>query len=444
MPSLESKCKKNYRPSKCPLNPQEEYSGLSTNIPDSTRVHASILLLNPSSKLWYLCRVFDQQGSGKVTLTPQRLQILNEAKSTIYRWLKKGQELGLFRRYCWEGNTLKIILGGLFRICKLAKISAWGTTAKDIPLNKILTGNGRRAIATALTIQDWQERSRYTAKNQLNSLERKCFNIPAVADVFDCQTSPKLTSGGIRGVVHVSNKRVFVGRRFIPFGVTQARISDELNSQPNSCGVSVRTVQRHVEQLGVNHKQIMQAKPEYKEIAHRIKQGATHWQCRSDSDISFTWSDKPDQIILHEPNGDSSSRKSSGHQIKLDQMCRYSDAYWRYRCNLYSLDFELTSMRTTRYWWKKYLKSASEVAPETTEVSFSPQTPVLEQSPPIDAEGRLGGGQNKSDKNENPQNPDSEQNSFAPGGSEWEKIRAMLKAKQDQRKQERWNRLTSI
>jgi hypothetical protein len=377
-------------------------------------------------------------------LSPQHLEVLNEKKSTIYRWLKEGKELGLFRRYSWAGNTLTIILGSLWRACKKAGIKNWGTTANYVPLTEILKNNGRRATATALTIQDWQERSYYAAKNQLNPLERKCFDIPNFPEMLDSQTSPKLTSGGTRGVVHVGKKRIFVGRSFIPFGVSQKRISDELNAQPASCGVSVRTVQRHVERLEVKHRQLMQARREYREIAHRIKQGATSWQCKSDADISFTWGSQPDEIILHERNGKSSARREGGHTIRLDQLCNYSNTHWRYRCNLYLLEYELTSMRATRYQWKKRQTSAKIEPVENSPAVVTPQPPQMLESPNLHAKGRELGGQNKSVKNENPQEVDTASNAFAPGGSEWEKTRAMLLAKQAERRQKRWDRLNSI
>nr|pir hypothetical protein (replication origin region) - Fremyella diplosiphon pFdA plasmid [Plasmid pFdA] len=367
-----------------------------------TRLHASILLLTPASKLWYLCRALDLSGRGYVVLSPQNLELLQEKKSTIYRWLKDGKDLGLFRCYSWAGNTLKISLGSLWRACKKARIKNWGTVANNIPLEEILKNNGRRTVATAMTIQDWQERSRYAAKNQLNPLERKCFEIPATADVLTPQTSPKLTSGGTTGVLHVGEKRIFVGRSFIPFGVSQKRISNELNSQPASCGVSVRTVQRHVERLEVKHRQLMQARREYREIAHRIKQGATSWQCKSDADISFTWGNQPDEIVLHERNGKSSARREGGHTIKLDQLCNYSNTHWRYRCNLYLLSYELTSMRTTRYQWKKRGLNVKIAPVENCPSEISPQTPEMLESPKLHAEGRGLGGQNKSVKNENP------------------------------------------
>lgn len=414
------------------------------NLVLQTRLHASILLLTPASKLWYLCRALDQDGQGHVVLSPQQLEILEEKKSTIYRWLKEGKELGLFRRASFTGNTLKIILGSLWRTCKKARIKNWGAVADNVPLAEILKNNGRRATATAITIQDWQERSRHAAKNQLNALERKCFDIPATADVLNSQTSPKLTSGGIRGVLHVGEKRVFVGRSFIPFGVSQKRISSELNAQPASCGVSVRTVQRHVERLEVKHRQIMQARREYREIAHRIKQGATSWQCKSDADISFTWGSQPDEIVLHERNGNSSARRQGGHTIKLDQLCNYSNTHWRYRCNLYLLKYELTSMRATRYQWKKRGLNVKIEPVENSPVIVSPQTPQMLESPKPHDLGRGLGGQNKSVKNENPQKVDTVSNAFAPGGSEWEKTRAMLLAKQAERKQKRWDRLNSI
>lgn len=411
------------------------------------RVHQAILLLHPCAKLWYFCRGLDKKNEGKVILTPQRLQLLSESKSTIYRWLQAGKELGLFRRAWWTGNTLNVILGGLTKACKRSQIKQWGATADEVTLAELLEPNGRRRIASAIATQDLQERSRYAARRQLNQLERKCFEIPTVDQLLNSQTSPQLNSGGTRGVVHLGDSRLFVGRSFIPFGVSQKRVCETLNSQPASCGVSRWTLRRHLNQLGVRSRQVVQAKPEYREITNVIKLGGTSWTCKSDADISFRWTSEPEFILLSEPNGNSSARRDGGHQLHLDRICRYYGANWVYRCNLYNLSYSLTSMKATRRQWKREQLRAPQVPVENSpELALTPLDPPMSESPELHAKGRGSGGQNKGSKNDNPQNVETEQVSANKEEipSCWHEMKAKLLQQQQQRKQAKQKSLESL
>jgi hypothetical protein len=411
------------------------------------RVHRAVLLLHPCSKLWYFSRALDKQAEGKIILIPQQLQLLNESKSTIYRWLREGRELGLFRRYSWQGNTLKLILGGLKKACKRSQITKWGTAADEVPLSELLQPNGRRMIASAITTQDLQERSRYAARKQLNKLERRCFEIPTAEQLLNSQTSPKLDSGGIRGVVHLGNSRLFVGRSFIPFGVSQNRVCETLNSEPHSCGVSRWTLRRHLDKLGVKSRQVVQARREYHEITNVINLGGTSWTCKSDADISFRWTNEPDKIILNEPNGNSSARREGGHRLKLDRLFRYFGTSWMYRCNLYSLNYKLTSMKVTRWQWKREQLRAPQVAVENSLIETrSPLDPPLNETPEASGLRRASGGQNKGCKNDNSQNVELESTSANTDEipAVWYETKARLLQKQQERKQAKIKSLESL
>ena len=445
-------------PSHCPLNSQEDHSALKTNLPYIdlnlgtpqknsevlyVRVHQSLLLRHPSSKLWYFCRGLDRQGEGKIVLAPQQLARLKESKSTIYRWLREGRELGLFTCYWWQGNTLKVILGGLFKSCIKSQVTSWGAAAV-VPLEQLLEGNGRRKIAIAIATQDLQERSRYAAKSQLNRLERRCFDVPTVDQLLNPPTSRKLDGGGPRGVVHLGNSRLFVGRSFIPFGVSQSRVCEGLNSQPTSCGVSRWTLRRQLDKLSVTKRQITQAKPEYKEVSNVIGLGGASWMCKSDADVSFRYVDTG-VILLNEPNGKSSSRREGGHRLDTDRLSRrYFGAVWLYRCNLYNLSYSLTSMKTTRRNWKRSQAAATQQQPVENSVStFTPQTPLREEMPAACSEGSAAGDHIKGSKNDNPQ-PESVSANSEEKPSCWYEAKAKLLQQQQERKQAKLKSLESL
>lgn len=413
----------------------------ATSIPFAkVRVHQSLLLLHPCSKLWYFCRGLDRQCEGKIVLSQNQWQLLGVAKSTICRWLREGKELGLFRRAWWCGNTLRIILGGLIKACIKSQVKSWGTAAV-VPLEELLSGK-RRAIAIAIATQDLQERSRYAAKSQLNSLERRCFDIPTVEQLLNPQTSQKLDDGGTRGVVHLGNSRLFVGRSFIPIGVSQSRVCEVLNSQPTSCGVSRWTLRRQLDKLSVTKRQITQAKPEYKEISNVIALGAASWMCKSDADISFRYVDTG-IILLNEPNGKSSSRREGGHRLPTDRLSRYFGAAWLYRCNLYNLSYTLTSMKATRRNWKRSQAAATQQQPVENSVSaLTPLDPPQDIMPAACSLGSAAGDHIKRSKNDNPQTESVSANSSEIPDC-WHEVKAKLLRQQQELKEAKLKSLES-
>lgn len=344
-------------------------------------------------------------------MTPDRWGLLEESRSTIYRWLREGRELGFFQRYWWQGNTLKIRLGGRDTICREQGIKNWGATADDVPLEQLLQGNGRRMIASAITTQDLQQRSHYSARHQLNKLERICFDIPTASQLLgDAPTSPNSASGGASGVIHKGDERLFVDRRFVPFGVSQKHICEVLNSEPTSCGVSRWTLRRHLDRLEVEKRQLVQAKPEYREIHDQLRKGVTRHECESDAHIFIIPTERGGIITIDEPNGRSSARREGGHQVDVNRFTRYFGAVWLYRCNLYDLDYELTSMKFSRQKFKEEMKNLTPtVVVENFALDKTPQTPLEEVTVPIAPEGGMGTDENKRCKNDNSVNQDTEQ-----------------------------------
>ncbi|OKH16832.1 hypothetical protein FACHB389_35300 [Nostoc calcicola FACHB-389] len=411
-------------------------------------MHSALLATHPCSKLWYFLRALDRNNRGWVEVETEQLQPLNASTATIYRWLDQGKQRGFFWFYSWSNNKLRVRLGGLTRVCKFLKIQSWGVTA-EIPLAMLLAQNGRRVVATAITTQDLQERSRYAADKERSRLEQHCFKLPTADQLLNQdQTSQQMIqTGGIRGLVHRGQRRIFVNRRFVPFGASHKGIAYALNNEINSCGFSRWTLQRHLNKLEVNKRQIMQAKPEYKEIQTRINQGASSWDCKSDSDIYFRFVDT-NVIVINEPNGDSSARRPGGNKLNLNQMQQYQGTTWVPRPNIYDLKFELTSMKHTRYLWKQALtkekRASAAIAVKPVENSNSPLDPPQEERPQLAPLGSAAGGQNKSSNFENSEKTDCEPIAEDLGRQTWLDAGAKLKALVEAQKRARLERLNNL
>lgn len=374
---------------------------MSKNLLDQpVRIHKSLLLRHPAAKLWYLCRAADQGGRGRVELSPEELALIKVSKSTLYRWLREGREIALFRISEFRPDgSLYVSLGGLQKACLESGMQSWGAVT-TVPLREVLEGF-MRALASAIQTQDLQEKSRYAAGHSLNDLERRHFKIPT-ADTILNLASPKMASGAVPGLIHVGADKIFVGRSFIPFGVSQERISAELNAEANSCGVCPRTLRNHLKRLGIERRQLVQAKPEYKELVTALKWHSPGYKAKGD-DISFQR--EGDCLRLHEPNGKSSARRPEGHLLLPERFFRFGGTDWIYRCNLYELDYELTSMKRSRHEYKRLLRIKPPGEPvENSAPSKSPQTPLKEVMPSDRPAGATLGNQNKEEKNDNAQN----------------------------------------
>lgn len=327
----------------------------------------SQLMRFPWVRLWYYLRAIDMIGwrrsdgspqiyfSGLVRISFQETkQILNCAGSTLYQWLREAREAGAIYKYQCEGDRLRIRLGGLFNVCRTLGIKKWGAVAV-LPLGEVL--ENCREIATAITVQQLQEQSRYAARKSLLKSESKVFTMPVASDVVQrgkktASHKPVRGATNIPFLLHVGAKRAFVSKGFIPFGVSQVAVAAELN-------ISDRTVRRHLASSEVESLQLVQAKHAYRFIKAGVELNLNN--CLIEPGISFELTDR--SIILHEPNGLSSSKRKGGHSIPLtntlsgecDRFFNYYGQTWIYRCNLYSLSYEFNSMKFARRKYKKSL-----------------------------------------------------------------------------------------
>ena len=107
----------------------------------------------------------------------------------------------------------------------------------------------------------------------------------------------------------------------------------------------MRSVRRHLKQIGVEKRQLVQAKHAYK-----LMKEAIYWEageCYAEPRIWYE--EKRDgSLRLYEPNGITSSFREEGHQMTRERLFNYRGRTWIYRCNIYDLDYTSRSMRAAR------------------------------------------------------------------------------------------------
>ena len=319
------------------------------------RTHGQLMRL-PWARLWYCLRAIDSPGSGlvKVVSFSQIKRLIGCASSTLYQWLREAKEVGAIYEYKRTGDRLRIRLGGLFNVCRTLGLENWGATAV-LPLGQVLTQC--RQLATAIVTQQLQEQSRYAARKSLNKAEKKVFTMPSALDVIqagkNASHEPARGATKIPYLLHVGEKRAFVSKGFIPFGVSQGAIASEL-------AISDRTVRRHLSDLEVTSRQLVQAKDAYRYIKAGIQLDYDY--CLGEPGIYYEQGVR--EIILHEPNGLTSSKRKGGHHIPMtgnnlhpecDRFFSYYGKVWIYRCNLYALTHDLKRMRVARKYYRRSL-----------------------------------------------------------------------------------------
>ena len=267
------------------------------------RTHGQLMRL-PWARLWYCLRAIDIPGSGliKVVSFSQIKRLIGCAGSTLYQWLREAKEVGAIYEYKRKGDRLRIRLGGLFNVCRTLGLENWGATAV-LPLGQVLTQC--RQLATAIVTQQLQGQSRYAAHKSLNQAEKKVFTVPSALDVIqagkNASHEPARGATKIPYLLHVGEKRAFVSKGFIPFGVSQGAVASEL-------AISDRSVRRHLSDLEVTSRQLVQAKDAYRYIKAGIQLDYDY--CLGEPGIYYKQGDS--EIILHEPNGLTNSKRRGG------------------------------------------------------------------------------------------------------------------------------------
>lgn len=325
----------------------------------TVRIHSRIIETGRSwVRLWYLLRALDILGSGHIKISVGDIcQFLAAAKSTAYQWLREGKEAGAFRRYKIQRGILRTHLGGLSFLSKKLKfhsengtgIAPWGITA-EVPLHQILSLVELRAAATLATAQRLQELSRFAAWKSLPANTRKTYKLPQ-PDAFFCeadQLSDNTPPGSMPCLLHISRRRIFVSKGFVPYGTTQESIARERN-------LSDRTVRRHLD--GQERRQIIQAKSVYSLVRQALDY-TLDFESDDGTKVNFPDSLKFGEGILTERPG--AVGKEYYSRIRAGRVFRYADKDWIYRCNLYKPVFALKTMQYRKREFKIALAEQEE------------------------------------------------------------------------------------
>jgi hypothetical protein len=350
--------------SKRPMH-QEGYSALKTNVPlfvlieltkaeiilnaFTLRVHVGIGRYT-WARLWYLCRGLDIWGRGYAELPVELCcSVLGVSRQTLYRWLKDGKTAGAFRKGNIRRGVLRIYLGGLHKVCFKLGLTDW---AGVVDVRLVDVNQNIRPLVTGACTQDLQSKSHYAAVTNLKKRERAFFAPPKADAIVQSKkvSSLKSDEGQVLFLLHVGQKRAFVSRSFVPFGASQRSIGSKL-------GISDRTVRRHLNALGLDRRQLMQAKGEYKRVQEAMKHQADFFQAADDM---YLVSCGNEWELQEKSRGGKEWHKS---YVTPESFCNYYDKTWIYRCNLYEERYTLTSMKRSRDIFKQSQKQSQSTKP---------------------------------------------------------------------------------
>lgn len=346
----------------------------------SVRIHSRIVEKGNSwARLWYLLRGFDRKGSGYLRLPIVTIShLLGAASSSIYQWLREGKKEGAFRWWKVQRGNLRVALGGLFPVCrslglspdskKRLGIAPWGVTA-EVGLHQILDLKSLRAAATVATAQRLQQLSRFSAWRNLSAQARKTIRLPQPDDFFQGmqtgQFSDDSASGNLpRCCIHIGRRRAWVSKGFIPFGTNQKAIARER-------GMCDRTIQRHLNLMGIDRRQIVQSKADYKLAANVINHDAGSVSIADD----FSLYSRGDDYYLTERSGNigelhTHKVASVGFTAIHSRFFQYGSKpkIWLYRTNIYRPSVKLCTMSAARTNYRR--ENVLQKSPAPGDVTF--------------------------------------------------------------------------
>lgn len=325
----------------------------------SVRIH-SLIARKPWARLWYLCRGLDKTGSGHLVIPiPVIEAFLDCSEKTIYRWLQDGKRVGAFRSYRSRKGMLQIYLGSLFRVCVKLNRKKWGVVG-ECPLSDV---NAHiRATTTGIVTQQLQQKSRYAADHKLKPDYRKHFGTIHPDSLLKNvgQSSLKPVVGEVPRVLHINEKRIFVSKNFTAFGTSQATIASELDIKPV-------TVQRHHAQLGTTRRQLCQKKGEYTHIKQALEYDSNDYQAldpAGSGKYTLGFKITGDQALFNDGVPLGAKKKTpnryvtsaDGLERRLFTTGKKRKTTWLAKCNVYSEEFTLTTMKAAQRKFRRELQ----------------------------------------------------------------------------------------
>lgn len=317
----------------------------------AVRVHTRISR-EPWARLWYLCRALDSDGSGHLVLPlPVAQTFLNCSEKSIYRWIAQAKKVGAFRTY--KVKTGEIWLGSMFVVCQNMNLKYWGAVGVA-SLGQVLTQ--LRSLTTGIVTQKFQQRSRYAANSKLKPEYRKSYGAPHPNELVKDteQSSLKSDTGEVPCVLHISSSRVFVSKNFTHYGTSQHAISCEL-------GIHTRTVRRHQRALGMERRQLCQAKIEYHQLNLALEKESSECWAFTGTKTDIGYKVMGDVVAFSDgiPLG-AKKKQVNSYQIDAEgfngRFFKVGDKIFMNRCNIYREVFNLAAMTAARRKYRARIK----------------------------------------------------------------------------------------
>jgi len=339
----------------------------------TVRIHTGLIVKYQSwTKLWYFLRGVDRasSGFGSIRLT-DLCYWLGAAPSTVRQWFREGKAAGAFRFWAERRGIVTISIGSPAAVCLGLKLfknksfysirRAWGEVSEI----SIFELDRLRAHATAVTVQSLQNHSHFAAKIQA-AQDPDNLRVPTPADMFEAAGRASLNPNGRALLPFISKftpSRIWVSKSFRAFGVSQKSVA-------SARGFCDRTVRNHLSVLGVESKQIVQAKGVYRQVAQAIESGAQYRSWGEGKDeitlVGYVtgWNRETDQPVLKHKlsEGLEGEFPEGGIETPRSRFFPAMGKWWMYRCSLYNLNYPLHSMEAARnrwfdqYYWQTYYK----------------------------------------------------------------------------------------
>jgi hypothetical protein len=359
----------------------------------TVRIHTGIVTKYQRwTKLWYFLRGLDVSSSGFGSiLVADICHWLGAAPSTVRQWFREGKAAGAFRCWSERRGIITTAVGSPAAVCLGLKLyknksfysirRAWGEVS-EIPLVEL---DRLRAHATAVTIQSLQNHSHFAAKIAA-AKDPDNLRVPTPADIFEAAGRASLNPNGralLPFVSKISANRIWVSKSFRAFGVNQTSVGA-------ARGFCDRTIRNHLSLLGVESRQIVQAKGAYRQVAAAIDRNSQYFSTGEGKDevtlIGYVtgWNRGTDQPVLEHKlsEGLEGDFPEGGIETPRSRFFPAMGKWWLYRCNLYNLNYPLHSANEARnrwfdrYYWETYYKenfSKNRPAPiqsETDSLAF--------------------------------------------------------------------------
>lgn len=354
----------------------------------TVKIHTGIVTKYQSwTKLWYFLRGLDRSNSGFGRILLEDICYwLGAAPSTIRQWLREGKKAGAFRFWAERRGIVSIAIGSptavviglkLYEQSQARSIRrAWGTVSEI----SIFELDQLRAHATAVEIQHLQSQSHFAA-TVASAKDRKRLRVPSPEDLFEAADRARASQNPdgralLPFLCKITASRFWVSKSFRVLGCSQALAA-------KARGYCDRTIRHHLSLLGIESKQIVQAKADYGRVALAIEQSAQYksWG-EGDNEITLIgnvtgWNHEKDQPILQHKlcEGVEGDFPRGGIDARRSRFFPAMGKWWMYRCNVYRLNYPLHSMELARdKWWAKYVFEIlqSEERPKKSEIKLAP------------------------------------------------------------------------